>query len=114
MRPHILKINGRVVTRQEFEAVKIDDTLLRGTPRVQGYCDGREERSIAMSVNPDQIPEMNAEIERRGIKGVYYDPNHTHNCRITSKEGRNQWMKIYGKLTGMHGMHDVDGGYNDP
>jgi hypothetical protein len=115
MKSHLLKINGKVVSRKEFMRHKVKDDLLRGVGRIHRYAEGREEKSLAMSVNPDDIPAMNRMIEERGIQGVHYDATRGRsNCVITSKAGRNAWMKVFGQVVGMQGMHDCDGGYNDP
>ena len=115
MKSHVLKVNGKPVTRKEFERVKISDELLRGaTSGRQAYEAGRPGDSIGMSVHPSQIPLMNAELKRHGITGVEYDASKRNNCIITSRKGRARWMPIFGKLVGIQGgLHDNDGGYGD-
>jgi len=112
---YILKVNGRVVTREEFDKVRIPDTLLRGVSSGrQGYEAGKPGSSMGMSVHPSQIPLMNAELKRHGISGVEYDPSKRNNCVITSRRGRAQWMKIFGRMVGIQGgLHDNEGGYSD-
>ena len=106
------RINGKEVSAEAFRAHKMP-VVDCGSPSVQGYSEGRPGKSIAMSVHPDQIPLMNAELRRHGIQGVHYDPSKRDNCIITSREGRKRWMRIFGALTDNGRVHDGDGGYGD-
>lgn len=106
------RINGKEVSAAEFRAHEMPKVDC-GSPCVQGYSESNPGKSIAMSVHPAQIPLMNAELARHGIRGVRYDPTKKHNCVITSREGRKRWMPIFGALTDNGKVHDGDGGYGD-
>jgi len=110
MKAHILKINGRVVTREEFEA----------HPRVGGggppmTCagllpmshDAIEGYSISASLaspTADRVAAENKFCRDHGVQGVRFEPAQRHNCRITSNKGFKKYMKL-------KKLYNADGGY---
>lgn len=108
MKSHVLRLNGKVVSRREF--------LKRRGVLGNGHAPGSrsllpcshssvEGFSIGCSVPPCDVEKMNKFVEEHGIKGVYFDPRQKHNCRVTSNAGFAEFLKKTGR-------ENADAGFN--
>jgi hypothetical protein len=83
------------------------------------YSDTRPGKSSALSCHSSEIKMMNDRLRQEGITGIHYEPQYKHStgeliggrCVITSnskRTGRRRWMKVYGEMCGIPGLHDED------
>jgi hypothetical protein len=105
------RINGREVSKEEFDA----HPPLPGLPDTgmiaQGYSESHPGHSIAMGCHPDQVDLMNNTMKQHGVQGVEWD--RSGKCKITSRKGRAKAMPIFGQMVGLQNCHDEDAGYSD-
>lgn len=76
-----------------------------------GYSEGSPGSSTSMSSHPKQAGLMNDAMKAHGISGVEWDKN--GKCKITSRRARKRAMPVVGRMLGLGGLHDEDGGYGD-
>jgi hypothetical protein len=99
----IYKIEGREVTKAEFDAACLTKPLARPPMLGGNTTTGWPMKSDGMAVHPDQVPEVMA---RNKKHGVYIDYD-TDGCPILPDRGaRRELMKI-------EGLIDRQGGYGD-
>lgn len=97
------KINGKSVLPKEFRRHKLK-AVVPGSFAPGGGISGilpmsgnnLEGYSIAASVSPDEIDDMNKIVKEHNIRGVRFDPNQKHNCRITSNAGFREFCRVRG------------------
>jgi hypothetical protein len=108
------KINGKVVTEEEFVAHKSKIIEVDGDSR--GYrratrvysSKGGGQHSRQMGCHRKDVAKLRSEIERREISGVSYEPaRHGYECVMTSERGANEWMKAYGEIVGLGPLHNA-------
>ena len=106
MKPHVLKINGRVVTREEFDAYP--PVASEGIPAVaQHFSDSTPRRSYSMGVAPgEQLDTARELLRQHNITGVKYDEK--GNCFVTDKRDRGRFSRIFGEAVGLGPLHDAD------
>lgn len=98
------KINGKKVTKEEWDARK-GVGLKGGIPfGTVAYSDSKPLISDGIGCMKHQVPEMRETIRKHGIQGVRCLDS--GQLEITSRAGRAQLMKA-------RGMFDADGGYGD-
>ena len=100
------KINGKTVTKREWDSQKrsefeFDGTCPMGTV---AYSDSLPLKSDSLGCMKSQVPEMRENIRKRNIRGVRVLDS--GQLEITSRQGRKE-------LCEMRGLHDQDGGYSD-
>lgn len=97
-------IDGKQVTEKELRRIlRKKARQRRGVPAVARSYEKPLE-SIAASVHPEQVAEVRADLERRGLTGVSVSDNgrvHFH-----SRGSRRNFLRAMGK-------QDNDGGYGD-
>ena len=100
------KLNGREVTKEEFDAAgsKGDDWLQSKSFVPNTYRGHDPLVSDGLGVMKSQVAETREEIRKRNIQGVLVRDN--GQLEITSRRGRREFMR-------MRGLADADAGYGD-
>lgn len=100
------KINGKEVTKEEWDARK-GAGLKGGAPLgTVAYSESKPLISEGLGCMRSQVPEMREAIKRHGIQGVRVLDNGA--LEITSRRGR----KEVGLMRPVP-LHDAEGGYGD-
>lgn len=100
----VYKINGKVVTKRQWDRKK-GHGLKGGVPMgTVAYSQSKPLKSLALSCHRDTADEYNAIAKKRGLTGIKWDKN--GDCEITSRGDRAKWLR------GQQ-MHDQDAGYSD-
>lgn len=98
------KINGKYVTKQEWDAHKgvgLGGGVAMGTV---AYSESKPLISDGIGCMKAQVGEMRETIKKHNIKGVRVRDN--GQLEITSRRGRKELLRV-------RGLHDADGGYSD-
>lgn len=101
------KINGKTVTKQEWDARPgVGLRLRRGEVPLGtvAYSDSKPLLSEGLGCMRDQVPEMRQIIKQHNIQGVMVRDN--GQLEITSRRGRRELLRV-------RGLADADGGYSD-
>lgn len=109
------KINGRRVTRQEFQSYRMARPARSAPgPAVAFFSDSTPRRSESFAFNtPDQMRLANEILKQNGITGAYCDPNPEPGRRkggqlvFTSERQRAKAVRVLSPLLGLRGtIHD--------
>lgn len=99
------KLNGKVVSREEFCAGAREDWLTAGPPMTaQTYTEHDPLISDGCGVMKAQVAETREAIKRHGIRGAEVHDN--GQIRFTSRRARKEFLA-------MRGLVDNDGGFSD-
>jgi hypothetical protein len=102
MNPTGYKLNGKVVSRDEFLAGRQWGTPAPMTANT--YQDHEPLVSDGLGCMKKQVPEMRETIHKHNIKGVVVRDN--GQVEITSRRGRAELCRV-------RGLADMDAGYSD-
>ncbi len=98
-------VNGKELTREEFESLPAKSGWLSGPfMTAHTYRDHDPLLSEGMGCMKAQVPEMRQVIRKHGIQGVTV--RDSGQLEITSRQGRRELLKV-------RGMVDNDAGYGD-
>ena len=98
------KINGKYVTREQWDAKKGVGLHGKAPLGTVAYSQSKPLISDGIGCMKSQVPEMRETIRRHNIKGVYVRDN--GQLEITSRQGRRELLRV-------RGLNDADGGYGD-
>lgn len=101
------KINGKTVSREEWDARKGVGLNLKKQDVPLGtvaYTAANPLLSDGIGCMRCQVPEMREAIREHGIQGVFVRDD--GRLEITSRRGRRDLLRL-------RGLHDADGGYGD-
>ena len=101
------KINGKTVTKEEWDAHEGVGLKLRRGQVPYGtvaYSESKPLLSEGMGCMRSQVAEMREVIQKHNIKGVRVKDS--GQLEITSRRGRRDLLKV-------RGLADADGGYSD-
>lgn len=105
------KINGKEVTKEEWDARKGVGFRAGHAPLCTvAYSDSKPLISDALGCMKAQVPDMRAMIKEEKIRGVRVLDN--GQLAITSRSGRKKLIETLGKIRGVP-MVDADAGYSD-
>jgi hypothetical protein len=99
------KINGQVVTKEEWDARPGVGLDFRHAPMgTIAYTESNPLLSEGLGCMKSQVGEMREELRRNNIRGVRVLDS--GQLEITSRRGRRELMRL-------RGLADADGGYSD-
>lgn len=105
------KINGKVVTKEEWDSRPGVGLDFRSAPMgTVAYTESKPLISDALGCMREQVPEMREMIKQENIRGVRVMDN--GQLEITSRRGRKELMRALSQARGCR-MVDADGGYGD-
>ena len=104
----IFKINGKTVTRKEFQRHRMPKAGIELKPgdRLAGsaFTASQPWKSISCGCHSSEVREMNEAMRNYGVVGAEFD--HTGALTATSRQGRAKALEFLGAA-------DKDGGYGD-
>ena len=103
------KINGRAVTKEEFDAhPPITSAGVGIRPSVgQHFSDSTPRRSYSMGVSPgEQLDKARELLRQHNITGVKYAEK--GNCFVTDTRDRGRFARVFGEAVGLGPLHDAD------